>query len=92
RIYSSDSEIDSTYQDCFPLKSNMADSSYPVPNFLRVKHYMKSITITADSNKIPTKKKFLDENLHIQQGHSQNGLIYKSMNKDSITVPLYITT
>ena len=51
--YSSDSEIDSTYQDCFPLKSNMADSSYPVPNLLQVKHNMKSITITADSNKIP---------------------------------------
>ena len=26
---SSDSEIDSTYQDCFPVKSNMADSSNP---------------------------------------------------------------
>jgi hypothetical protein len=89
--YLSDSEIDSTYQDCFPLKSNMADS-YPVPNFLQVKHNMKSITITADSNKIPTIKKFLDENLHIQQGHSQNGLIYKSMDKYSTTVTLYITT
>ena len=90
--YSSESEIDSAYQDCFPLKSNMADSSYPVPNFLQVKHNMKSITITADSNKIPTIKKFLDENLHIQHGHSQNGLIYKSMDKDSTTVTLYITT
>ncbi|KAL3887517.1 hypothetical protein ACJMK2_027458, partial [Sinanodonta woodiana] len=49
-----------------------------------------SITITADSNKIPTIKKFLDENLHIQQGHSQNGLI--SLDKDSTTVTLYITT
>jgi hypothetical protein len=84
-------EIDSTYQDCVTPESNMADSS-SVPNFLKIQHNKQSITITADSKIIPTIKKFLDENLHFQQGHSNNGLIYKSMDTVSATVTLYITT
>ncbi|KAK3578553.1 hypothetical protein CHS0354_025265 [Potamilus streckersoni] len=85
-------EIDSTYQDCVTPKSNMADDSSSVPNFLKIQHNIQSITITADSKIIPTIKKFLEGNLYFQQGHSNNELIYKSMDTVFATVTLYITT